>query len=55
MSFLDVQDLATVAAQQDFGRVLALLCDDDALLGAIDAILAACIAGFIVSSAVKKR
>jgi hypothetical protein len=54
MSFLDVQDLATVAAQQDFARVLALFCDGDALLGAIDAVLGACLVGFIVRS-VKKR
>lgn len=56
MSFLDVQELATVAAQGDFGRLLALWCSDgDALLGAIDAALGACLVGFIVSSAVKKR
>ena len=54
MSFLDVQDLATVAAQQDFACVLALLCDGDALLGAIEAVLGACLVGVIVSS-VKKR
>jgi hypothetical protein len=54
MSFLDLQDLATVAAQADFARVLALICDGDALLGAIDAALGACLVGFIVSS-VKKR
>jgi hypothetical protein len=56
MSFLDVQELATVAAQGDLGRLLALWCSDgDALLGAIDAALGACLVGFVVSSAVKKR
>ena len=48
MSFLDVQDLATVAAQADFGRMLLLWCSDgDVLLGAIDAALAACLVGFV--------
>jgi hypothetical protein len=49
MSFLEVQDLATVAARSDFSTILsALCCDSDALLGALEASFGACLIALVI-------
>jgi hypothetical protein len=52
MSFLEVQDLATVAAQCDFSAILSSwCCDSDALLGALEASFGAC----VIALAIRRR
>jgi hypothetical protein len=49
VSFLGVQDLATIAAQSDIGSLIgAWCCDSDALLNALEAGFGACLAAFVV-------
>jgi len=49
ISFLDLQDLATVAAQTDFAPLIsAWCCDSDTLLNAVEAGLGACVIGFVI-------
>jgi|GraSoi013_1_20cm_1032409.scaffolds.fasta_scaffold108889_2 hypothetical protein len=49
MSFLDLQDLATVAAQADVGRLIIAWCaESEAVTGAIEGAVAACLVGFLL-------
>jgi hypothetical protein len=52
VSFLELQDLATVAAQTDITAVLSnWLCDTEDLIGAIEAGFGAC----LIALAIRRR
>ena len=49
MSFLDIQDLAAVAAQSDLGGLISAWCSDsDSLIGALELGVAAMIGGLVL-------
>jgi hypothetical protein len=55
MSFLDMQDLATIAAQTDIGSLIGAWCGDaDALFNALEAGFGACLAAFVVRRRVRR-
>jgi hypothetical protein len=52
MSFLEVQDLATIAAQSDLSAIWsAWCCDSEALFGALEAGFGAC----LIALAIRRR
>jgi len=55
MSFLDAQDLATVAAQVDIAWLIsAWCCESDTLLAAVEASLGACLVAFVTIRKAKR-
>ncbi len=55
MSFLDVQDLATVAAQVDIASLIGAWCgESDTLLTAVEAGLGACLVAFVARRKAKR-
>ena len=55
MSFLEVQDLATIAAQTDISSLIsASCCDADALLNVLEAGFGACLAALVIGRRAKR-